>query len=335
LNNDTKSYYFLVSLFSIQFLPLSKSFSFMRSSILLAILVLLSADLSGQYDLPAFQLESGKIYYLKIQMNQETQTENNVMLGNVSLEIRCNLKMQVTAINSANNYSIKGVFSKLMLSFLSPASGQIISSETSAFGPLRVYLDSLLSHSFRIEMSRHGEIVNISGLDSVIMDFYNNERYNPQQHDLIIKTIKEAFGEQALQSMLNIALNVYNDSNAIKTEKSYEIAFNAREVRIQNKLYYSQDSNGDNRIQGIGLIEKDVEVFDLENISISTSLKGTQTYDYLFDKNNGWIKEGVSRQKIQSLSTIEGHEELPDGLKIPSYTETEFNFNGGLLEPKK
>jgi hypothetical protein len=129
-------------------------------------------------------------------------------------------------------------------------------------------------------------------------------------------------------------MNVYNDSLPNKCIKKSSIAFNAKPIEISNNFFYQKLSEEKMRVQGIGVITEINESFELNEMSMLTNLKGNQTYDFLFDSESGWLIEGMSKQKIHSLSTITGNPDLPTGLKIPSFTESEYEFSGGKISVK-
>ena len=61
---------------------------------------------------------------------------------------------------------------------------------------------------------------------------------------------------------------------------------------------------------------------------VRSVVSGSQTYDFQMDPESGWIKRCVSRQRVMIETTIVKSSYLPEGLKIPSYTETSFEVSG-------
>jgi hypothetical protein len=112
--------------------------------------------------------------------------------------------------------------------------------------------------------------------------------------------------------------------------------FNAREIPLRENFYIQSAGDQMKRIQGIGVIPEQTDTIHWNGVDVYSRLKGNQTYDFLVYGSSGWVKEGISKQKIHSVSEISGHKNLPDGLKIPSYTVTDYTFSGGVMEePKK
>ena len=63
---------------------------------------------------------------------------------------------------------------------------------------------------------------------------------------------------------------------------------------------------------------------------VKSSVSGSQTYDYQIDPESGWLKKCVSRQRVLIETTVVKSSHLPEGLKIPSYTETVFDVKGSV-----
>ena len=64
---------------------------------------------------------------------------------------------------------------------------------------------------------------------------------------------------------------------------------------------------------------------------VESTVSGSQTYDFQMDRSSGWLKQCVSRQRVLIETTILDSPYLPKGLKIPSYTETDFEIRGSRL----
>lgn len=306
----------------------------MFRTVLVVMLLLRLHHVWAQEELPMYRLLPGEKYFLKQEMNQNTQTESYEFQGNVSLDINFTLSFEIVGINADGSYLLNCQYTDMGLSFFSPRSGMAISSQSKEFGPIQIYLSRLKNTPFSATMSRLGELTEASHLDSVIAKFFYSANESNSANESIIKTIKEAFGTDALISIFNIALNVYNETSKHGCSKDSHILFNAKPIPVTNSYFYQLISDEQLRVQGIGAIKEISNTFKNGALTLNTSMKGNQTYDYLFDAHSGWIKEGVSKQKIHSISVLSGRDDLPDGLKIPSYTEAEYNFSGGKLTKK-
>jgi hypothetical protein len=85
-------------------------------------------------------------------------------------------------------------------------------------------------------------------------------------------------------------------------------------------------------IQGMGMINARQNFREKTDLGeVESAVSGSQTYDFQMDRNSGWMKQCVSRQRILIETTILESRYLPTGLKIPSYTETIFEISGSML----
>lgn len=279
-----------------------------------------------------YHLEVGEKYRLYQSFTQNTITETSSVRGNVSLDIRSTVIINVIAINDTLGYEIECHYEDLALSLFSSDMDITISSETRGISLIMKYVDMLEEHTFNGILSYTGELISITGLDEHIMLFYNEkeDRYNEQ--DIIIKTLKEAFGEDAFQGFINLCLNVYCQNNDSICKKDVVYSFNARPINLQNTFYMMAPKNGHIRIQGIGSIVASEEEIEFEGGTISTKLNGNQTFDHLFDAKTGWLLEGHSKQKIYVNTVFRGNTNFPEGLEVPSITETQFDFFGRKIE---
>ncbi|MEX0985831.1 MAG: DUF6263 family protein [Bacteroidales bacterium] len=290
---------------------------------------------NGQSEPHRYRFSIGEEYYLKTSMKQNTETENMELQGNVSLDIKSTLLMAVSSITSTGHYELNCWYEGLTLNFFSPGSEIFISTEASEFHPIRTYITELEKNTFKVVMSDIGEFILIEQLDSIINSFLSNLDTVTTKDSIIVKTIKESFGEEALRGLGNTVLNVFNDSSATSCTKESTFSFNAKPVQIIKNIYYHPASESTFRVQGIGIIEETTDIFELREMALVTTMKGNQTYDFLCSYDTGWIKKGVSKQRIHTLSVMKSHNDIPDGLKIPSFTESEYIFKGGRISEVK
>lgn len=280
-------------------------------------------------------LHSGEQYVISQSFNQNTFAESSSARGNVSLDLSSSLLVEVLEEVDSSGWLIRCQYQDLNLSLFSPNLDITISSETRGISLIMDYMDRLEEHQFTAQLSPNGELMNIENLDEHILDYYNIEEKNLNEQDLIIKTIKEAYGEDALTGFFNLTMHVYCEGSAMKCEKDVSYAFNANSVFLKNSFFIQPDKDGQRRIQGLGIIIDQTEVMEFEGGSISTSLNGSQTYDHLYEAGSGWLIEGFSKQKVYLKSVFHGSSEMPDGLEVPSVTETDYYFWGERREKEK
>jgi len=287
--------------------------------------------LQSQEQFPSYQLEVGDRYFIRQELNQGTDSDNMEITGNASLDIKFRLDMHVTGILPGGSYDIACSYSDLALDFFSPSSGHAISSRSEAFTPIQRYLELLEEVEFGIRLSDHGKILRIWNLDRQISDVTYDGTIDSAKNQVIRQTLTESFGSAAVYSLSSILTDLYNDSSDTRCDKVNTIYFNAKPVEIQKTLYYSNTGSENLRVQGVGMITESTGEIEFSDGTIVSTMKGNQTFDYLVDRRTGWIIRGVSKQKIHTLSVIKDNSSLPEGLRIPSITSSEYEFTGGVV----
>lgn len=304
----------------------------MKVRITIIFLILTSGLLRAQELPPRYRLVPGEQYFLSQKLSQTTRTEDGNLVGNVSLDISNTLDLEVASVTGAGDYLLNCRYTSLELDFFAPQADIALSSSSTTFTPIKTYLSHLEGSPFNVLMSPYGAFLEIRGLDSIINNLTDlGETVNVETGDLIKKTIHDAFGAAALRSTANIAMHFYDDTSTFKCVKETGVLFNGRPVKITNNLYFTTLEDNRRRVQGVGVIGASSTTIEMNDYLLVTSIRGNQTYDFLCELPSGWIREGMSKQKIHSLSGVRNHDELPAGLKIPSITESEYRFTGGKI----
>jgi hypothetical protein len=283
----------------------------------------------SQAETPRYYLHPGERYFITQELIQETRTENSNLKDNITLDINCTIEFLVRSVTSDGNYYFTCRYKNPGLSFFSPRADLFISSQNPAFSKIKDYLKELEKRSFHMIMSPFGELLEADSLDPVIDSIFSGDIKELQDHELFIRTIREAFGSNALIGLVNMVLNVYSGSPGDNHVKDATISFNARSLPVRNSFYYLPVNEKSLRVQGVGIIEESEDIMEFGHTLIRTRMLGQQTYDLLFDRQSGWLIKGVSKQRIQSISILHAHDDLPEGLKIPSLTTSEYKFTGG------
>lgn len=306
--------------------------SLKRTTAFTTLLILFSGLTSIWAQSARIEPETNSAYFLEISMMQETESENPELAKNLSLELSCKIIFQLRDQLENSIYMFDASYEDLELSFFSPQVDYYISSNQNDFKFIRKYLAQLEQAEFPVTLSSNGQCLHVTGIDSLIASLQSDSEISTKQRQLFIKTIKEAFGEQAFTSLINLALHIYPNPAEEKDGINTYLFFNAREIPLRENFFIQSAGDQMNRVQGIGVIPEKIDTVQWNDFTLISSLKGNQTYDFLVYEKNGWIKEGISKQKIHSVSELSGHADLPEGLKIPSITVTDYTFHGGILD---
>jgi len=262
---------------------------------------------------------------LEVTVHQNTVSDADGIQKNISLDIRCGYNFRIDSIEDNGSYCVTVRYKNLSISMIAPEMKISLNPETPSGKILQEYIDLLENRKWNMILSRAGEVKSISGLSGIFHEMYNESSASGQQ-DVIIKTLDEAFGEESFLSFSNMILHLYPDYPVIeKWVTRNRHFFNTKEVSLSNKWYYTYNKDGQQLVQGIGIIESPVsDTIEYNGISITTSVEGSQTYDYITNPETGWMLAGLSRQKIIVINKIVNDPSFPEGLEIPTLTETSY-----------
>lgn len=216
---------------------------------------------------------------------------------------------------------------------LAPGLGIDINSETGNNQLLKEMADSLQGQWFFLTMRPSGELMSLEGLADIFLKLSEYPVENQQQAEVSLGTLHEAYGPDAFRSLFNLFMDIYPNVQPIQNwTKDLIYYVNTKQVEIANRYYYTKTAREVHTIQGMGIINA-LKAY-LETLpmgEVSSKVSGTQTYDFQTDASSGWLIRCISKQKLIIETTIIKSNQLPVGLKIPSYTETAFEVKGSIL----
>jgi hypothetical protein len=284
----------------------------------------------------SYNLVTGKRYLLDIVMQQNTRSES-LYSEEISIYNHMKLEFRVDSADPSGLIHLSVRYNDLLLSMLAPGMGLDINSETGKNRVLSDLIDSLQLGRFRVSMAESGELRSIVGLDSIFISLASYPVKDTNELEVILNTLDEAYGPNAFQSLFNLFVAYYPNVQPINNwTRDLTYYFNTKPVQMVNRYYLSRTTEEVLIIQGMGMINS-LEEFS-ETISmgdVKSAVSGTQTYDYQADRETGWLKRCVSRQRVLIETTILKSSHLPQGLKIPSYTETVFEVKGRPYQAEK
>ena len=277
----------------------------------------------------SYRLAEDQRYFLDIDIQQNTLSES-VNSSEINLYSKLLVEFRVDSLDAYGLYHMEVVYRDLLLSMLSPGMSIDINSQSGQNRMLSLMMDSLLNRPFHVSMKENGELHKLSGLKEVFQDLTRVSTGDSTRQGMILNTLEEAYGPNAFQSYFNLFVSYFPVIQPIKNwTRDLTYYFNTKAVQMVNRYFLSKTSGERIIIQGMGMLNS-VEEFR-EEISlgeVSSTVSGSQTYDFQVDRESGWLVQCVSRQRVQIETTIIRSNIYPAGLSIPSYTETLFEVKG-------
>lgn len=280
----------------------------------------------------SYKLQSGKSYLLEIGIQQNTSSES-MNSDEISMFSHMIMEFRVDSLGRNQKIHMSVTYRDLLLSMLAPSLDVDINSETGNNPVLTAMVDSLQGKWFRLSMDASGKLDTLYGLSDIFREMAEYPADDQQQKEVSLGTLHEAYGEDAFRSLHGLFVEFYPSVQPIRNWTNDLIYyFNTKAVDISNRYYLTKTSEEMVTIQGMGMINSQSKFTETIPLGeVSSTVSGTQTYDFRTDPATGWIKECLSRQRVVIETTIVKSDQYPTGLKIPSYTETVFEIQGSIL----
>ncbi len=265
-------------------------------------------------------------------MQQNTSSES-INSEELSMYSRMVLEFRVDSITSGRLIHMSVRYKTLHLSMLAPGLGIDINSKTGKNQLLADLANTLQGQWFRLTMLESGELISLEGLSEIFQNLADDPMEDLQQAEVSLGTLHEAYGPDAFQSLFELFVAFYPNVQPIMNwTRDFTYYFNTKAVEIENRYYFAKTSGEVVTIQGMGMINATKKFSETLSLGeVTSTVSGSQTYDFQTDAPSGWLIRCVSKQRLLIETTIVKSNQLPAGLKIPSYTETAFEVKGSIL----
>lgn len=280
-----------------------------------------------------YRLQPGETYYLQSDLQQSTHSES-IDSEEISFYNLTRVEFSVDSIDHAGQICMSVQYRELLISMLAPQMDIDISSASGKDTLLSEMVDMLEQGTFQMVMTPRGEVVGLEGLEQLFASLASFQVSDTAEHQVIIKTLEEAYGADAFRSMCNLFIYIYPVMQPMSNwTNDITYYFNTKAVKMVNRYFLTKTAEDMVVIQGMGMLNSMQEFFETTGMGdVKSAVSGSQTYDFQLDPESGWLKRCISRQRVIVETTILKSNYLPRGLKIPSYAETAFEVTGGRLK---
>ncbi|MCK5065913.1 MAG: hypothetical protein KAR16_00680 [Bacteroidales bacterium] len=301
--------------------------------ITLALLLIHSGALQAQEPRLTYELRPGESYVLEIDLQQSTHSES-IDSEEISFYSMTSMVFRIDSTDAHNNYHMSVQYNDLLISMLAPQLDIDISSSSGKNLMLTALVDLLEKETFYLMMSPAGELKNLEGLDALFNTLESQPAADTMEQGVILNTLKEAYGPHAFSSLFNLFVWIYPVISPMSNwTNDLTYYFNTKPVKVVNRYYLSKTTDDMLVIQGLGMLNATKEFHETTDMGeVKSTVSGSQTYDFQVDRESGWLKRCVSRQRVMIETTILKSNYFPPGLKIPSYTETSFEVKGRRMQ---
>jgi len=301
-------------------------------SIALVLFMTLAGEVQAQEPLLTYRLDPGETYYLVTDLQQSTHSES--MEGEeISFYNRTRLEFNVDSVDSDLIY-MSVQYRDLLISMLAPQMDIDISSSSGKNQMLTAMVKMLEQSIFHVAISPAGELLHLEGMEKLFNPLASISEADTSELGVILNTLEETYGPDAFNSFCNLFLWVYPVIHPMSNwTNDITYYFNTKPVNMVNRYILTKSAAEHVVIQGMGMLNSSKEFFETTDLGdVKPTVSGSQTYDFQMDLETGWLKRCNSRQRVIIETTILKSKYFPQGLKIPSYTETIFEVTGGRME---
>ena len=302
------------------------------TGITLVLLLSLAAALKGQEPRLYYELRTGESYLLEIDLQQSTRSES-MDREEISFYTLTKMVFRVDSTDATNDYHMSVQYSDLLISMLAPQLDIDISSGSGKNLLLTRMVKLLEKETFHLIMSPSGELKHLEGLDALFSTLESESGTDSLEQEVIMNTLNEAYGPDAFSSLFKLFVWIYpvlSPMNNWTNDITYY--FNTKPVKLVNRYSLSKSTEEMLVIQGLGMLNSTKEFHETTSMGeVKSTVSGSQTYDFQVESKSGWLIRCVSRQRLLIETTILKSDYFPAGLKIPSFTETQFEVKGSRL----
>ncbi|MFB6340159.1 DUF6263 family protein [Saccharicrinis sp. FJH62] len=183
--------------------------------------------------------------------------------------------------------------------------------------PLTSLMTGMTNKPFTLQLTKHGEIEGVSGMDKLF------ETENPvaqAQVEQVKAQLKNTFGEESMKGNLEMSTDIFPDHPVKVGDSWIKHTTQSSTFKVDFTTTYTLVEKTDDYylIKGISTISTpdSTGYTEMNGMSMQTNMKGTMSSAIKIDKNTGWPIESKLDQDLTGLSKVKGNSMMPDGMEI-------------------
>ena len=282
------------------------------------------AETSSGSDL-RLKLKAGETYQLQTTVDQDITQElpqSPVLKFHQMLQI--GLNCHVTSVDADGNYNLEVTYK----SFAFKVTGlpEPIDFDSNSSKNTNFPLAGIVGKSYQMKLTPLGKVLSINGADQLIDSLVDNMTAPPEVKAVLSKeALKNQFGDQATQEMMNSLVGIYPDrpikqgehwQHEMTMKYGYPVKLNIEYTLVKAN---SNDATLDVKITRSSL--ENPPTINISNLSLSYQLAGEDTGTMNINLKTGWINSSDMKSKLAGKVIVAPSQELPEGLSWPITVE--------------
>ena len=278
----------------------------------LLVYLLINTTLLGQSRIQ-YNLSLDDVFTIKQDANQIITQEIDGATHEITNMLQGILEFRVKG-DTNNTYAINVMFKDLNLKMTSSIQGELMNVKAKDFEEDDVQskiFNSLLDVPIQIILARTGDILEVSGGDSLVSIMANASGLEDEfSLNMMKKSLEKEFGSEALSNSYKQLTFLYPDTS-IEVGDSWKNEYTGK-LHAQNTWTLNEITEASANIEGKALV-----VMDVVEPSSTMKLNGTQNSSVITDITTGFVKKMTVHGLAEGFTTLTqmGDQEIPTTIK--------------------
>ena len=278
----------------------------------LLVYLLINTTLLGQSRIQ-YNLSLDDVFTIKQDANQIITQEIDGATHEITNMLQGILEFRVKG-DTNNTYAINVMFKDLNLKMTSSIQGELMNIKAKDFeeddAQSKIF-NSLLDVPIQIILARTGDILEVSGGDSLVSIMANASGLEDEfSLNMMKKSLEKEFGSEALSNSYKQLTFLYPDTS-IEVGDSWKNEYTGK-LQAQNTWTLNEITEASANIEGKALV-----VMDVVEPSSTMKLNGTQNSSVITDITTGFVKKMTVHGLAEGFTTLTqmGDQEIPTTIK--------------------
>lgn len=278
----------------------------------LLVYLLINTTLLGQSRIQ-YNLSLDDVFTIKQDANQIITQEIDGATHEITNMLQGILEFRVKG-DTNNTYAINVMFKDLNLKMTSSIQGELMNIKAKDFeeddAQSKIF-NSLLDVPIQIILARTGDILEVSGGDSLVSIMANASGLEDEfSLNMMKKSLEKEFGSEALSNSYKQLTFLYPDTS-IEVGDSWKNEYTGK-LQAQNTWTLNEITEASANIEGKALV-----VMDVVEPSSTMKLNGKQNSSVITDITTGFVKKMTVHGLAEGFTTLTqmGDQEIPTTIK--------------------
>ena len=278
----------------------------------LLVYLLINTTLLGQSRIQ-YNLSLDDVFTIKQDANQIITQEIDGATHEITNMLQGILEFRVKG-DTNNTYAINVMFKDLNLKMTSSIQGELMNIKAKDFeeddAQSKIF-NSLLDVPIQIILARTGDILEVSGGDSLVSIMANASGLEDEfSLNMMKKSLEKEFGSEALSNSYKQLTFLYPDTS-IEVGDSWKNEYTGK-LHAQNTWTLNEITEASANIEGKALV-----VMDVVEPSSTMKLNGTHNSSVITDITTGFVKKMTVHGLAEGFTTLTqmGDQEIPTTIK--------------------